>query len=124
MKASERRTALMKLLCRRRCETIFNLAAEFGVSERTIRRDIETLSLTEPIYTRTGRYGGVYVTDTYDMDRLTFQESETSILCKLLNFAEKNEACGLTDGDIHLLKKMIAHYTKPRIDNGLNRRPL
>ena len=52
----------MKLLCRRRSETIRNLAFEFEVSERTIRRDIDILSLNEPIYTQVGRYGGgVYV---------------------------------------------------------------
>lgn len=35
---------------------------EFEVSERTISRDIEELSLTKPIYTKSGRYGGgVYI---------------------------------------------------------------
>lgn len=59
---AERRSEIMKLLCRRRSETIRNLAFEFEVSERTIRRDIEILSLNEPIYTQVGRYGGgVYV---------------------------------------------------------------
>ena len=63
---AERRSEIMKLLCRRRSETIRNLAFEFEVSERTIRRDIEILSLNEPIYTQVGRYGGgVYVEEGY-----------------------------------------------------------
>ena len=51
MTAVERRVALLKLICRRRFETVSNLAAEFGVSERTIRRDINVLMQTESIYT-------------------------------------------------------------------------
>ena len=63
MGCAERRQEILKILCRRRHETVANLAFELCVSERTIRRDIETLSLSEPIYTQTGRYGGgVYIT--------------------------------------------------------------
>ena len=46
MGIAERRYEIIKLLCRRRYETIRNLAAEFGVSVRTIQRDIEALSRT------------------------------------------------------------------------------
>ena len=44
MGIAERRAALLAVLCRRRHETVANLAAEFGVSTRTIRRDIDALS--------------------------------------------------------------------------------
>ena len=44
MDTVERRGELVKTLCRRRYERVENLAADFGVSERTIRRDIEALS--------------------------------------------------------------------------------
>ena len=49
MSAVERRQQLLELLCQRRKETIPNLAAELGVCERTIRRDIETLTLHTPL---------------------------------------------------------------------------
>ena len=66
MGTAERRTEIMRVLCRRRHEKISNLAEEFGVSTRTILRDIEVLSIKEPIYTQCGRYGGgVYVTGDY-----------------------------------------------------------
>ena len=58
MGAAERRQLILDLLCQRRKETIPNLAAELGVSERTIRRDIEMLTLRYPIETACGRYGG------------------------------------------------------------------
>lgn len=43
MGTAERRRKMMKILCRRRYETIGNLASEFGVSMRTIQRDIMNL---------------------------------------------------------------------------------
>ena len=51
MTASERRNAILEVLCFRRFDTVANLAFEFGVTDRTIRNDILTLSLEYPIYT-------------------------------------------------------------------------
>lgn len=66
MRVAERRREIMNKLCLRRYDAVSNLAVEFGVSERTIRRDIDILSATEPIYTQPGRYsGGVYVVEGY-----------------------------------------------------------
>ena len=58
MTPSERREAILKVLCQRRQDKIDNLAFEFGVSVRTIKNDIEELSLAHPIETVRGRYGG------------------------------------------------------------------
>ena len=44
MTPSERREAILKVLCQRRQDKIDNLAFEFGVSVRTIKNDIEELS--------------------------------------------------------------------------------
>jgi len=83
MGTAERRCEIMKVLCRRRHETIYNLACEFGVSTRTIQRDIEILSATEPIYTQSGRYcGGVYVVDGYSVDRMYMDNAEIDVLKK------------------------------------------
>lgn len=57
MGAAERRRGIMRVLCRRRHETVKNLSFEFGVSERTILRDIEALSITEPIYMQCVQHG-------------------------------------------------------------------
>jgi len=66
MSLFERRTALLQRLYERKHDTLMNLAFEFGVSERTIRRDIDALSLVAPIYTQAGRYGGgVYILSDY-----------------------------------------------------------
>ena len=110
MGAAERRSAIKKVLCRRRSETIQNLASEFGVSERTIRRDIEILSYTEPIYTQTGRHtGGVYVVEGYSVDRMYMTDTEIEVLRKVY---DATPAC-LTNWESAVLKKIIANYTKP-----------
>ena len=107
MGTAERRSAILKLLCRRRHETIPNLASEFGVSERTIRRDIEVLSYTEPIYTQTGRYcGGVYVVDGYSVDKMYMAEHELRVLHKLCDFAATQQ-CVLSTQELSILKSMI-----------------
>lgn len=114
METAERRRQIMLLLCRRRHETIQNMAFEFGVSERTIRRDIEALSAVEPIYTQTGRYGGgVYVTDGYAVDRLYLSADEIGLLKKVDRLASEKKLCFLTPAEAGLLKKMIGKYTKP-----------
>lgn len=113
MGTAERRSEIMRILCRRRYEKISNLAKEFGVSTRTILRDVEILSVTEPIYTQCGRYsGGVYVTNDYSMNRMYMTEKELLLLHKLLDFAEKKAICQLSDEENKLLKSIISQYTK------------
>lgn len=114
MGTAERRYSIMKILCRRRHENIRNLSEEFGVSERTIRRDIEALSYTEPIYTQKGRYhGGVYIVDGYYIDRMYMSDEEIMVLLKVYQFANDQQICALKPNEIAILKKVIDSYTKP-----------
>lgn len=53
------------------------LAAEFEVSVRTIYRDIEALSSANiPVYTETGRNGGIYLLNDFVLDKAMFSEKE------------------------------------------------
>ncbi len=72
--ALERRQALFELMCERRHEKIDNLAFEFGVDRRTIRKDIALLSLSRPIYTTRGTGGGVHIVDGYDPNKFYLPE--------------------------------------------------
>lgn len=110
---AERRQKILILLCRRRHDTIENLASEFGVSERTIRRDIEALSATDPIYTQTGRHGGVYVADGYYLDRQYMSNEEISLLKKVQGVALQQGQCVLSVAEISLLANLIDMYSKP-----------
>lgn len=116
MGTAERRLEIMRVLCRRRHETVSNLAEEFGVSTRTILRDLEVLSVTEPIYTQCGRYkGGVFVTTDYTMSKMYMTETELSVLRKLASFAETKSVCILKKDERRVLENIILQYTKPNI---------
>ena len=114
MGTAERRYEIMKILCHRRCETIGNLASEFGVSMRTIQRDIEVLSRTEPIYTQTGKHnGGVYVVDGFYIDQMYMRDNEIDVLKKLYIAADKKSLL-LTEDEKILLSLIILRYSKPK----------
>ena len=110
MGTAERRYEIMKILCRRRYDTIRNLASEFGVSMRTVQRDIEALSRTEPIYTQFGKYGGgVYIVEGYSMDRMYMSGEELNLLIKVKKMVKKD----LSEQENRLIDLLIQTYTKP-----------
>lgn len=114
MVASERRRKMLDMLSKRRFETILNLAHEFEVSERTIRRDISILSETEPIYTRSGRYGGgVYILENYNSSKQYFLKEESEALKAAIRYIENNPKAEFPKESIETLKKMHTKYTKP-----------
>lgn len=84
MRPNERRQAIIETLCIRRHETMKNLATEFGVSVRTIYYDIEILSLTYPITTVQGKYGGVYIATGYKLGNKYLTPNQQDLLERLL----------------------------------------
>ncbi len=65
------------LLLNRRSVTAAELAERFGVSLRTIYRDIEVLSTSGvPVYTTQGAGGGISILEGYSLDRTTLSDSE------------------------------------------------
>jgi len=118
MGTAERRREIMKILCRRQHETMYNLASEFGVSIRTIQRDIDALSLTEPIYTQPGKYtGGVYIVEGYSIDRMYMSDAEINVLKKLYISAENN-ILFLSEYEKRILSSIISQYSMPQKKKG------
>lgn len=109
MTAAERRQAILHVLSLRGFDTMANLAMEFHVSERTIRRDIDTLSLSEPLYTQTGRYGGgVYrMRDSAPTRRPRIGSAETQALQKILACLERGDMTSLDASDRAALRSVI-----------------
>lgn len=84
MGPNERRQEIMETLCRRRQETMANLSFEFGVSLGTIRNDIDRLSLSYPLATVRGRYGGgVRVIAGFYMNRKYLKPDQRDLLVRL-----------------------------------------
>ena len=84
MTATERREAILDVLSQRRRDQVKNLAVEFGVTERTIRTDIEILSCSGAVETVRGRYcGGVGVSEGDHLDRKTLSPEQVDLLKRL-----------------------------------------
>ena len=93
----ERQRQIINSLFNRRKETVSNLAIEFDVNERTIRRDIEELSLTYPIETNRGRYGGgVKLADWYQPSKKVLTPEQANALIKAASLLEGTERQALT----------------------------
>lgn len=103
MDAVERRQQILELLCQRRKDTMQNLAAELGVSERTIRRDVEILTRSYPLETVCGRYGGgVRMADWYHLDRQRMSPRQTALLRRL--------ATGLQGEDLEVMEQILLKF--------------
>ena len=103
MDAVERRQQILELLCQRRKDTMQNLAAELGVSERTIRRDVESLTRSYPLETVCGRYGGgVRVADWYHLDRQRMSPKQTALLRRL--------AADLRGEDLEVMEQILLKF--------------
>lgn len=104
--ALERRQSLLEVICERRYETIDNLAFEFGVDRRTIRRDIELLSISHPIYTTKGTGGGVHVVEGYRLGKKYLTEKQEELLERLCS--------RLTGEDFETMQEIIKALRMPR----------
>ena len=68
-------------LLRKKSATAAELAERFGVSKRTILRDIETLSVAGiPILTSPGKGGGVSISSSFVLDKAPLSEEERNQL--------------------------------------------
>ncbi|WP_307893932.1 helix-turn-helix transcriptional regulator [Bacillus swezeyi] len=81
MPKTQRLIELMMTIHTKRRFTARELAAEFGVSYRTILRDLDELSaLGVPVYSETGANGGYYLLNEPMLPPLFFTESEAAAM--------------------------------------------
>lgn len=80
---------IVYLLLERRTITAKELAKHFGVSVRTIYRDIDTLSAANiPLYSTQGRGGGISILDGFVLNKATLnQDEQNQILLALQSMA-------------------------------------
>lgn len=72
---------IVYLLLDRKKMTTRELAEYFEVSTRTILRDIEALSIAGvPVITNKGRNGGIYIMDSFRLDKTTLSKEEQELI--------------------------------------------
>lgn len=68
---------IVYILLNKKRVTAKELAQKFNVSQRTIYRDIDILSLSGvPVYTSKGRGGGIHILDEFVLDKSILSEAE------------------------------------------------
>ena len=111
MGTAERRLEILKFLCRVRSAKMPQLAELFGVSVRTIQRDIFEIEATfhAPLNVKYGKYdGGVYVIGDYTFDRIYMCEEELLLFKKIQALVREQ----LSDEENYMLSQTIKNYTK------------
>lgn len=85
-----RLVGIIYILLARGTVTAGELAARFEVSERTIYRDLERLSMAGiPVYARKGKNGGICLTEQFVLDKMVISEEEQKrILAALASLRE------------------------------------
>ena len=110
MGTAERRLEMFKYLCEVRKTTMPELSKKFGVSVRTVQRDILEIEITfhAPLDIRGGRYGGVFVVGDYSFDRAYMCEEEIALLRKIESLVIDN----IDESERKMLSKIIKKYSK------------
>ena len=106
MTSGERRQQIAEILSDRRFETIENLAAEFGVSVRTIKYDLAAMMCSIPIYTVQGNGGGVRAMDGWYLSRRYLHDDQEALLRSLLH--------GLQPEQQKTMQQILAAFAKPK----------
>jgi len=111
MGTAERRLEILKYLCKVRKATMPQLADMFGVSIRTIQRDITEIELTfcVPLEVKCGKYdGGIYILGDYSFDRAYMHRDELALLRKAQGMLKDQ----LSEQENTLFSQIIKKYTK------------
>ncbi len=97
--AEERRQQILITLSNYREVRMSVLMREFGVSRNTIRRDIEVISCSAPIFTVQGNGGGIHVADGWYLSRQYLTEKQEALLHKLCD--------NLIDDDFDVMQSIL-----------------
>ncbi len=103
----ERRLEILFILMRKKKCSMTELAFQYSVSDRTIRRDILFLSRYAPICTKTGIDGGAFLIDGYRKElSLHLSRDEEALLLKLMRTLDEKER--------HLIYNIINKFSMPK----------
>ena len=106
VKTFERRIEMLFLLSKCKKTTVTELSFYFKVSKDTVFRDIAFLSRYAPIYTRSGKYGGVFLLKGYKSDlKLHLSTDEKELLEQLVKTSNA--------ADARLLQNILHKYAMP-----------
>ncbi|MDD4496256.1 MAG: YafY family protein [Eubacteriales bacterium] len=104
---------IIYLLLNKKSITAKELAEHFGVSPRTIYRDIDTLSLAKiPVYTEKGKGGGISLLPDFVLNKSILSEQEQN---EILSALQGLSSVKTTETD-QVLKKLSTIFNKTTVN--------
>lgn len=104
---TDRRQMILEHLLDNRHATRKELADKFGVSTRTIERDVIVLSCSYPIDTQQGGGGGIFIAEGYRLGMRYLTEEQARLLEKISN--------GLIGKEFNIMHSIIKTFKRPNI---------
>ena len=110
MGTAERRLEIYKYLCLERKASMPHLAKKFGVSVRTIQRDIFEIEAIfhAPIVIKKGKYGGIFIVGDHTLDRAYMCTEELLLLAKIQILVKEQ----ISEKENNILTQIIKKYSK------------
>lgn len=103
----DRLFGITNILIDKRTVTATELSQKFGVSVRTIYRDIEILSTNGvPVYTLQGKGGGISIMDGYSIDKTVLSDDEQKQVLMALQSIKATVSIDVDDS-IHKLRNVF-----------------
>ncbi|PYI55586.1 helix-turn-helix transcriptional regulator [Paenibacillus flagellatus] len=125
MSKSKRLLELMMTVNRKRKFTVKELAQEFGVSTRTMLRDLQELSeLGVPLYSEVGPHGGYQVLKERILPPIAFTEEEAVAMFFAVHALRHYSSLPFESESVSALEKFYLHMSgdvRDRIDQMKNR---
>ena len=107
---------IVYVLLREKSITAKKLAERFGVSQRTIYRDVDTLSLAGiPVYTEKGNGGGISLLPDFVLSKSILSEQEQNEILSALQGLSGVKTTE-TDGVLKKLSAIFNKHTTPWLD--------
>ena len=78
-----------ELLAKRRVSAPY-FAQKYDLSERTVYRYVDRLSMAVPLYVKTGRKGGIFLPDSYKLPKGFFTKTDYEATIEALTLAYEN----------------------------------
>ena len=101
---TDRRQMILEYLLDNKRTTRMELANRFGVSLRTVERDVIVLSCSYPIETQQGGGGGIFIAEGYRLGMKYLTEEQVLLLEKISK--------GLTGEDLVIMKSILKTFKK------------
>ena len=103
---TDRRQMILEYLLDNKRTTRMELSNRFGVSLRTIERDVIVLSCSYPIETQQGGGGGIFIAEGYRLGMKYLTEEQASLLERISET--------LSGEDLSIVKSIIKTFRRPQ----------